>query len=179
MTPPAETPWLAAAIAAAAAGIALQLRAARRSRRLDAGDLFRDTLLYEIYAWTRYKNTPWARRVAGALGLRVPAAEIGPTRMIACPAIRYRESGRTFCGVHHGACVSAAMAAGMSGSSREFEAGFLDNEQTFLTRSEAWKVADAAGQILRPTGHEQDYSRARRPGVGDEGMLFSENLYRW
>lgn len=45
--------------------------------------------------------------------------------------------------------------------------GFLDNREQFLTRSEAWAVAEAAGQIIRRCGGD---SR-------DGGTLYSENLY--
>jgi hypothetical protein len=58
-----------------------------------------------------------------------------------------------------------------------WECGFIDQHQVFLTRAEAWKVADAAGQIRRPSGFERNYNNQRRPNVGDEGLLFSENLY--
>lgn len=42
--------------------------------------------------------------------------------------------------------------------------GFVDNRGNFLTREEAWPIAVAAGQIIRRVG-------------GDEGCLYSENLY--
>lgn len=42
--------------------------------------------------------------------------------------------------------------------------GFLDQHGKFLTREEAYEVAKAAGQIIRRCG-------------GDDGKLFSENLY--
>lgn len=45
--------------------------------------------------------------------------------------------------------------------------GFIDNRGNFLTRTEAWKVAEAAGQIIRRVGSDQM----------DGGTLFSENLY--
>ena len=101
------------------------------------------------------------------------------TRRIVCAAIRYLNTRIVVCGVHHGACVSTAMRFGLSGNSAAFECGFVDTRQEFLTRREAWCVADAAGQILRPTGWEQDYSQARPAGAGDDGLLFSENLYYW
>lgn len=44
------------------------------------------------------------------------------------------------------------------------EQGFIDQFGKFMTRQEAWKVAEAAGQIKYRCG-------------GDEGKLFSENLY--
>jgi len=49
-------------------------------------------------------------------------------------------------------------------SNRFAEQGFVDNKGNFLTREEAWEVATATNQILRRVG-------------GDEGKLFSENLY--
>ena len=42
--------------------------------------------------------------------------------------------------------------------------GFINTHGEFLTREEAWKVAEAAGQIIRRVG-------------GDGEHLFSENLY--
>jgi hypothetical protein len=42
--------------------------------------------------------------------------------------------------------------------------GFVDNKGNFLTREEAWTVAEAAGQIIRRCS-------------GDGERLFSENLY--
>ena len=42
--------------------------------------------------------------------------------------------------------------------------GFVDQYQNFMTREEAWIVAMEAGQIIRRVG-------------GDEGCLYSENLY--
>lgn len=48
-------------------------------------------------------------------------------------------------------------------SGREVQ-GFIDQYQNFLTREEAWPIALAAGQIVRRCG-------------GDEGCLYSENLY--
>lgn len=100
-------------------------------------------------------------------------------RVVVCAAIRHRENGKVLCGVHHGSCLNLANCLGLGCSSEVWECGFVDNKSVFLTRQEAWKVADEAGQIRRPTGWEKDYSEARPAGIGDEGMLFSENLYRW
>lgn len=55
-----------------------------------------------------------------------------------------------------------AVAAGKT--LKKSEPGFVDNCYQFLTREEAFEVAYAAGQILRRCG-------------GDDGKLFSENLY--
>ena len=46
----------------------------------------------------------------------------------------------------------------------EVEQGFIDQYGTFMSREEAYGVAKAAGQIKYRCG-------------GDEGQLFSENLY--
>lgn len=45
--------------------------------------------------------------------------------------------------------------------------GFIDQRGVFMTREEAWKVAEAAGQILRRCGGDTLHG----------GHLFSENLY--
>lgn len=45
--------------------------------------------------------------------------------------------------------------------------GFIDQRGVFLTRQEAWKVAEAAGQIRRRVGGD----------AADGGTLYSENLY--
>lgn len=56
------------------------------------------------------------------------------------------------------------------------EQGFVDQFGKFYNRQDAWKIADLNGQIIRPTGWEKT-SQPRNPNVGDEGTLFSENLY--
>ena len=48
------------------------------------------------------------------------------------------------------------------------EQGFLDNRYNFLTREEAWPIAEAAGQIIRRVGG--DFPNGK-------GRLYSENLY--
>lgn len=45
--------------------------------------------------------------------------------------------------------------------------GFVDQFGDFYTRTEAWKVAEAAGQIFRRCGGD----------TTDGGTLYSENLY--
>jgi hypothetical protein len=54
--------------------------------------------------------------------------------------------------------------------------GFVDQYGTFYDRKEAWKIADKMGQIRRPTGWE-GFDTPRPANIGDEGILFSENLY--
>lgn len=57
-----------------------------------------------------------------------------------------------------------------------WEQGFIDQFGKFYNRKDAWKIADFNGQIRRPTGFE-NFLRPREANIGDEGTLFSENLY--
>ena len=100
-------------------------------------------------------------------------------KVIACAAIKNIKTGLIICGVRHGDCLNFAVKTGIDDcpSSETWECGFCDQDRNFLNRIEAWKVADAAGQIRRPTGFERDFNSQRTPNIGDEGMLFSENLY--
>lgn len=82
-------------------------------------------------------------------------------RRIVCAAIRRKTGHPTIvCGVRHWDRLMLASAFCHDG----WEQGFVDNRGDFLTREEAHKVATEAGQITRRCG-------------GDEGRLFSENLY--
>ncbi|CAE6710389.1 hypothetical protein [Candidatus Nitrotoga fabula] len=49
----------------------------------------------------------------------------------------------------------------------KFEQGFIDQHGVFMTRTEAWHVAQASGQILRRCGGDD----------ANGGTLYSENLY--
>lgn len=49
----------------------------------------------------------------------------------------------------------------------KMEQGFIDNKGNFLSRTEAWKVAEREGQIVRRVGGDDV----------DGGTLYSENLY--
>jgi hypothetical protein len=100
-------------------------------------------------------------------------------RLIVCAAVRNKYTGEIVCGARHGNCLNAVIRYGLDSSPlREaWECGFIDQDNEFLSRIEAWEVADAAGQIRRPLGFEEDYSAQRGAGIGDDGMLFSENLY--
>lgn len=49
----------------------------------------------------------------------------------------------------------------------EHEQGFIDQFGVFMSRTEAWQVAEAAGQIIRRVGGDD----------ADGGTLYSENLY--
>lgn len=56
------------------------------------------------------------------------------------------------------------------------EQGFVDQFGKFYDRKEAWIIADTNGQIIRPTGWEEN-PNPRKANIGDKGILFSENLY--
>jgi hypothetical protein len=94
---------------------------------------------------------------------------------IVCAANRYGGTvvlgARHFDTLMHNAIACLACFRGMSGLPdilpSKWEQGFINQRGDFLTRQEAWKVAQEAGQIiLRVGGDDQD-----------GGTLYSENLY--
>ena len=56
------------------------------------------------------------------------------------------------------------------------EQGFVDQFGKFYSREEAWKIAKANKQIIRPTGWETSIP-LESITLDDAGCLFSENLY--
>lgn len=102
-----------------------------------------------------------------------------PFKVIVCAAIRNKDTGVVVCGPRHGNCLNAVIAYGIDKNPNgdTWICGFVDQENNFYTRAEAWKIADERGQINRPTGWEKNFDNRRPPGFGDEGLLFSENLY--
>lgn len=95
-------------------------------------------------------------------------------RVVVCAAIRHRELGIVVCGPRHGHCFQLAQRLNLESN---WEQGFVDQFNEFMNRETAWKVADRMLQLRCPTGHEPDFSQRRTEFVGDDGMLFSENLY--
>jgi len=81
-------------------------------------------------------------------------------RVVVCAALRHLHNGEIICGVRHWDRLMREQTAGKD----SWEQGFVDNAGSFLTREEAWEVAEKAGQIVRRVG-------------GDGHELFSENLY--
>lgn len=101
-----------------------------------------------------------------------PPADV--KRRIVCAALR-TSTDRILLGVRH---MDTAMYRSIDelrelgrwndGDGRDPDAqGFVDQYGAFYTRTEAWKIAEAAGQILRRCGGD----------TTDGGTLFSENLY--
>lgn len=96
-----------------------------------------------------------------------------PLCRIVCSAIRHKETGLILCGARHFDPIMRAMIQReqelkgqdmMAHTWRSAEQGFVTNIRgEFVTREQAWKIAEAAGQIRQVTG---------RPGT-----LYSEDLY--
>lgn len=99
-------------------------------------------------------------------------------RLVVCAAVKHKDTGVVICGARHGDCINFLISSKLDiNPGPEWECGFVDQYNEFMTRSEAWKVADKAGLIRRPSGWEQDFSKQRAANIGDEALLFSENLY--
>lgn len=96
--------------------------------------------------------------------LKIARAKLGLDLRVVCAALRHN-SGEILCGPRHfDGIMQARIAFDPFGHWRAAEQGFVDQRGNFLTREQAYLVAKAAGQIIRRCG-------------GDEGTLFSENLY--
>jgi hypothetical protein len=85
-------------------------------------------------------------------------------RVIICAANRNHQSGQVVLGIRHW---DSFMVKFMDTDVGQVDQGFIDNKGNFLSRTEAWKVADEAGQIRRHVGGD----------ATDGGTLYSENLY--
>lgn len=88
-------------------------------------------------------------------------------RRIVCAANRHPETKRIILGARHFDHLmrQAAKDTGLKWTASE--QGFIDERGNFLTREEAWVVAEKAGQIVRRVGGDSI----------NGGHLFSENLY--
>lgn len=105
-------------------------------------------------------------------------------QFIVCAAIKipHPEKDIILCGPRHGECLNLAVRLKIfTEDTKELEKnsilGFVDQDNNFYTREEAWVIADHMGEIRRPLGWEKDFSHRRTPNVGDVRPLFSENLY--
>lgn len=89
-------------------------------------------------------------------------------RRVVCAANRDHFTGDVVIGVrHHDKIMREQMRLSGGFFGDPLEQGFIDQDGTFMTRSEAWKVAEAAGQIIRRCGGDD----------ANGGTLYSENLY--
>lgn len=82
---------------------------------------------------------------------------------IVCAANRKRFTGEIVLGIRHW----DAFMHRLDTEGDPVDQGFIDNKGVFLSRTEAWKVAKAASQIIRRCGGDET----------DGGTLYSENLY--
>ncbi len=83
---------------------------------------------------------------------------------IVCSAIRHPD-GDIICGPRHFDTIMVNQIKNGSGKKWvQSDQGFVNQYGKFLTREEAWVIADRNNQIVSRCG-------------GDEGKLFSENLY--
>ncbi len=88
---------------------------------------------------------------------------------VVCAANRHRVSGLIVCGARHFDDTMRTVMRLTGGFPYwlDCDQGFLDQRGTFLTRQEAWVIAEANGQIKKRVGGD----------TIDGGTLFSENLY--
>ena len=93
----------------------------------------------------------------------IPSA---PLCRIVCAAIRNRNTGAVLAGARHYDPIMRGILLRLPDAADWYaaEQGFITNIRgEFVTREQAWKIAEAAGQIRQVTG---------RPGT-----LYSEDLY--
>jgi len=87
-------------------------------------------------------------------------------RRIVCAACRHRETGKIVAGIRHWDDIMRGQVE-EDADGTEWEQGFLDNKREFLSRTEAWKVAVSANQLVSRCGGDSS----------NGGTLYSENLY--
>jgi hypothetical protein len=88
-----------------------------------------------------------------------------PLRRIVCAAWKHNQTGRVILCIRHGCPFvydNQDVRGGNSLWKGKAKSGFVDQYGKFWDREDAWKIAEAAGQIRN---------------VNIKGMLFSENLY--
>lgn len=89
-------------------------------------------------------------------------------RRVVCAACKLAD-GSLVIGARHmdGIMTATAARIGKGFMHAKDAQGFIDQRGVFMTRQQAWKVAEEAGQILHRCGGD----------TIDGGYLFSENLY--
>lgn len=92
--------------------------------------------------------------------------DIKHEQRVVCAALKSKVTGRIICGARHFDKIMLSQITHSGGRAEwnEAEQGFIDQFGAFLSRKEAFEIANNAGQILRRCG-------------GDKGVLYSENLY--
>jgi hypothetical protein len=83
---------------------------------------------------------------------------------VVCAAIQ-NQHGWIVCGArHHDQVMNLTIVQGPEKPPHTWTQGFIDQFGNFLTREQAWIIAERNGQIIRRVG-------------GDGTKLFSENIY--
>ena len=89
---------------------------------------------------------------------------IKPTSFVVCAANRNKDSGRIICGARHWDNIMRSQKLDTEDFNR-WDQGFINQFGEFLTREEAWDIAEKQKQI-RHLCYEKQH-----------GYLYSENLY--
>lgn len=86
---------------------------------------------------------------------------------IVCAAVRYSDGFIVCAPRHFDPLMHELIPERYKRDHSRAEQGFIDQRRHFYTRTQAWKIAEANGQIARRCGGD----------AADCGTLFSENLY--
>jgi len=105
------------------------------------------------------------------VGLNLP---VEMPSIIVCAAIRRGDI--IICGARHFDTIMSAQLKRARLSNKKWECGFIDQYGTFIGRAAAWQIANRHRQIRRPTTYETEFL-PQTENYGDDGILFSENLY--
>lgn len=89
---------------------------------------------------------------------------VKPHQRIVCAANRHRESGRIICGARHWDSIMRSQIR-IDEEFSHFDQGFINQFGEYLTREEAWVIAEEQGQIRQFCYDNQ------------KSYLYSENLY--
>ena len=109
--------------------------------------------ILEISDVSLYDGHPVQKRIA------IP--DPAPPRLVACAAIRHRVTGEIRCGPRHHWIIHR-LGIDAPPWKGNIDQGFVDFRGEFLTREEAWAIAEREGQLRRRTG--------------STGTLYSEDL---
>lgn len=119
---------------------------------------------------TYRENEPQAGKLSKAMNPDTDLSE--PLYRVVSAANRHKASGLIICGARHYDDVMRGVIMFICGTTDaakdqgfySMEQGFINNKGEFMTRQEAWIIAEKAGQIRQQTGP-------------DRGILYSEDLY--
>lgn len=89
------------------------------------------------------------------------------TQRIVCAANKNSATGEVILGVRHWDGWMYEQRGQVTPGWKTAEQGFIDQRGQFLTRTQAWVIAEAAGQIIHRCGGDE----------AEGGTLYSENLY--